>query len=714
MKPLYVLRGADTATDCFVLDCDGKDFIVKVPPHKVEVALRAVPGLTRIRKTARFRVSGLLSNARKLMHLVKNHSYGVTDGATKYWANLANMAESSEIMIPPIKFKLKPKQYIIYKKSMNMDAISIMSAPGAGKSIMAIAICGERFLSGQISRLLILCELNMVKVWGERIKKVADYDHHLIMMDKSSVKKLRRDTLDFPRSQGLNIVICNYESYLNNQEMVQDWNPDATVVDESQRIKDRKTKISHAVHKLSRISKFRMILTGTPNPEGYIDSFSQYKFLDPRIFGTFKEFKDRYLIMGGYEDRKIVGYNHREELARKINSIGFHSEVEQDIKVKDTKIRLRMSSEERKYYKMVEKKKLTGLEDENWELRMPNVLAKHQKLQQVASGFIFLHNRDNPKLKHTVLLGDTKLRALGRILNKATCKAVVFCKFIPEIQLVQGLLTRMDIPFRTLTGSVKKKDRDLYIKHFQTGQKIRVLIVQFRVGGAGLDMYAAQLGIYYSKPFSYSQVEQSRGRLVRTGQKGEVEFKHLIMGGTVDEDIEEAVDLKKDYDQYLREQYGEQDMTDDISQEEFEESLEEVKGEIQEDAKPSRKKTTKPKGDKKVATKKKPESKKKPVAKANPEAKKATKKVTKKADTDMTTLADLCSSLNLDAAKARRLLRAASVAKPVGGWEWKPNSRDLKAVEKILAGSSAPTSKAAPKKSSKKKAAKKKTAKKKK
>ena len=39
------------------------------------------------------------------------------------------------------------------------------------------------------------------------------------------------------------------------------------------------------MHRLGALAKYRLLLTGTPVTNKAIDIFSQYKFLDPRIFG---------------------------------------------------------------------------------------------------------------------------------------------------------------------------------------------------------------------------------------------------------------------------------------------------------------------------------------------------------------------------------------------------------------------------------------------
>src|SRR5215471_581376 len=107
------------------------------------------------------------------------------------------------------------------------------------------------------------------------------------------------------------------------------------VIDESTSIKGsgaRRAKF--IVDRLAPIASYRRILTGLPTPQGPLDLFMQFYFLDWRILGhrTFHTFKWRYAVFdrkevwmrGGPEGpmRKfvnvIVGYKNTEELAEKI------------------------------------------------------------------------------------------------------------------------------------------------------------------------------------------------------------------------------------------------------------------------------------------------------------------------------------------------------------------------------------------------------------
>ena len=100
----------------------------------------------------------------------------------------------------------------------------------------------------------------------------------------------------------LQVIVVNYESCWRLEKEVSKWRPDIIVCDESSKIKNPQTAQSKALHRLGRISKYNMILTGTPTPGSPLDFFSQYKFLSDSILGTsYYLFRNQYAILGGYQ-----------------------------------------------------------------------------------------------------------------------------------------------------------------------------------------------------------------------------------------------------------------------------------------------------------------------------------------------------------------------------------------------------------------------------
>ena len=71
-------------------------------------------------------------------------------------------------------------------------------------------------------------------------------------------------------------------------------------------------------------------------------------------------------------------------------------------------------------------------------------------------------------------------------------------------------------------------------------------------GGVGLNMTAAELVVYYSNSFSFTDREQSEDRAHRIGQTRSVTYIDLVAEGTVDEVVIQALKSKKDVSEFIR------------------------------------------------------------------------------------------------------------------------------------------------------------------
>ena len=69
-----------------------------------------------------------------------------------------------------------------------------------------------------------------------------------------------------------------------------------------------------------------------------------------------------------------------------------------------------------------------------------------------------------------------------------------------------------------------------------------MLAVQIQAGGLGLDLTAARYCVYYS----LGDYLQSIARLHRPGQKGLVDYIHLVAAASIDEIIVDALEAKED------------------------------------------------------------------------------------------------------------------------------------------------------------------------
>lgn len=166
------------------------------------------------------------------------------------------------------------------------------------KTITAIAVAGRSYLNGKINKLLIAAPKSIVPVWIEELEKFADFEYTAATLEGDSSKKIKM-LKRLQNFKGLQIAVVNFESLWRIEKEIIKWKPDMIIVDESSKIKNPQAKQSKTLHRLGKIARYKMILTGTPIQNNPLDFFSQYKFLDENIFGTsFYAFRSKYTIMG--------------------------------------------------------------------------------------------------------------------------------------------------------------------------------------------------------------------------------------------------------------------------------------------------------------------------------------------------------------------------------------------------------------------------------
>lgn len=470
------------------------------------------------------------------------------DESLKELAKTARVAFVSrcEHRKPRVKAKLFAHQQDAYDFALGAfekgKAVALLADMGTGKSMMTIAITGTLEADKGVKKMLVVCPKSIVGVWEDEFRKFADYRYALTVLDGTMEKK--RSSFNYMQGAALQIIVVNYESCWRLETEITKWNPDLIVCDESSKIKTPSASQSKALHRLGRQSKYNIILTGTPITGSPLDIFSQYKFLDDSIFGTsFYLFRNRYAILGGYQNRMIVGYRHLDELVEKVHSIAFRIKIEDAIDLPpfiDETRAITLEPKAQSLYRMLEQDCYAELA--NGEVTARNVLTQLLRLAQCTGGFI----RDDIKGEAQQVSG-AKLDALEDIID--TCldeekKVVVFARFVPEIEAIAAMLKKKKIGYALIYGATT--DRADQVKKFQEAPEVKVFIGQLQTTGMGLTLTAANVAVFYSLDFSYANYEQSRARIHRIGQKQKCLYIHLVGKGTVDEKILNALKHKGD------------------------------------------------------------------------------------------------------------------------------------------------------------------------
>lgn len=442
----------------------------------------------------------------------------------------------------PFEHQRRAFEFVMHKfKSDNGAALLVEM--GCGKSLISVAVAGELFNERRIRNLLIVCPLSICGVWEEEFSKFANFDHNLKILKGSLEKKI--ETLYSLEGRALQVAVVNYESVWRIERQIKNWHPDMIICDESHKIKTHNISASKSLHRLGEKTRYKMILTGTAITNKAIDIFSQYKFLEPKIFGkSFYTFRNHYFDMVGYGNHTpVLKESMKDELKNKIHGIAFVAKKSECLDLPETTDIVRhveLESYAMNTYKHLVRDSFAELQ--NSEITVTNVLTKILRLSQLTGGFL---GDDDGKNVHQI--SKAKLNALEDIIDEVTAsgkKLVVMARFIPEIDAIKKLLTNKGLRFSIITGEIKNRADE--IAKFQNDADVLVFVGQIATAGLGITLTAASTMVFYSLDYSMSNFEQAKARIHRTGQKENCTYIYLIAKNTVDEKVLKA--LKKKYD----------------------------------------------------------------------------------------------------------------------------------------------------------------------
>ncbi len=483
-------------------------------------------------------------------------------GKTRREIDAERLAEDPAPLLPyPVKANLYKHQ--IRGANMALRAFGALDAKtpgggfgelfemGCGKTLTTIAVAGALYNLGKIDRVLVVAPTSVCSVWPHDLNQFATFpwEARVLLGDKKKRLKALNELENWP-FKALRIAVINYESTHRDGifEALATYKPDLIVCDESQRIKNPSAAQSKALHKLGDAAPFRMILSGTPVQNNAVDLYSQYRFLDPAIYGAnFYAFKNRYCIMGGYGQHQIVGYRNMDELVEKEHSVAYRVTKEECLDLpQQTFINryVQFTDAEQAIYEQLRKSSFLELETgEN--VTATTILTMYLRLMQLTGGFLTAAASTRPKQVNTA-----KLDALADIVDDyvvdAGKKLVIFARFRAEIAAIENLLRLRKIQYGSIYGDVPMEERGKIVEDFQANPDTKVFVAQIQTAGLGITLHAASTAVFYSYDYNYANYAQALARIHRIGQRLPVTYIHLVVDGSIDEKILAALENKED------------------------------------------------------------------------------------------------------------------------------------------------------------------------
>ena len=291
----------------------------------------------------------------------------------------------------------------------------------------------------------------------------------------------------------------------------------AVIADEVHKAKNPQSGVGKRLFEVSSHADFFVGLSATPMPNGWIDAANYFK-----IFGYTKnitEFKKRYCQIVDYKGfPEIVGYYHEFELERTWDKIAKPLPKNRALDLPPVTV-VPVPLEAGKTYIKVQKERLFG----DKFLDNPSAL---------------LH-----ALRQSVI--EPKIKWLNDFLDETSDNVVLFYNYREEREQMLSMIKRNHKDRKVFRIDGEKHEAPQ--KHEWDSLTRTITLAQYQSGSTGIELTYASTTVYISPTYSYSNYEQSIGRINRNGQTKKMTLYLLCAPTTVEKDIWAALRDKSDF-----------------------------------------------------------------------------------------------------------------------------------------------------------------------
>lgn len=537
-------------------------FAIKVPPWEVN-RCRMIPNRRWSKPLGAWLAPALRRNVEYLKAQFKNATW--TPEALQAVIDIERRMTIARRPFPasyPFKYSPYRHQSRAYDHFFGLHCFAFFAGMGTGKTKVSIDLANAWADFNEIDQVCIACPPSVTLTWQQDLAKhsARPYDLHILSPQKfeRSVKWHKEPHAAMP---WLVVPVSALSASQRSIALVGAFISSGRTLfltDESITIKNsdsNRTKEAIGLARLKGAVK-RGILNGTPVSKGLEDLYSQFQFLDPDIIGIgdYYSFRNRYCVMGGYEQKEIIGYTNVDELFELIRPYTLEVSKEEalpDLPPKVYQVRTYTPSDEQKaLLKDVDLLRKAWVNGE--EVSVSNILAVSVKSQQILSGFVF---GDDHKILNITDMPPKYVEMMAALEQIGKDKAIIWTRFIPETQRVLALLrkTHGDEAVEYLHPGTSEEDRakrERAVTNFRGAAQF--LVGNAVVGGMGLDLWCANYEIFMTSPVAYVDRSQAEDRPHRIGQTKTVFVIDIVGVDTVEEDILTANKNHLDLVEYVK------------------------------------------------------------------------------------------------------------------------------------------------------------------
>lgn len=442
------------------------------------------------------------------------------------------------LLIEPYEYQREGIAYALEKKRCILG-----DEQGLGKTVEAIGV----LTATRAFPALVICPASLKINWQRELKRFGGINSVILSNDNVNTWERWYELKLKDGRRAAEVFIVNYESLrkffvkkvsregrFTLKSVIFDERKDlfrTVIIDESHKCKTSSTQQSKFVQGICIGKEYILELTGTPVVNNNVDLVQQLTIMNRlNDFGGYTKFMARYCA-GEHKS------SHLKELNYLLRKNCFVRRLKKDVLTQlpeKTRSYLVTDIDNMKEYKEAERdiiKYLVKYQD-----------ADDEKIQRTIRGAIMVKMGI---LKQISARGKVK-GAIDIIHNTIDGedgqKLIVFC-YLKEV------VHALKAEFRgavTVTGDETTQQKQDAVDRFQTDERCKLIILNYKSGGVGLTLTAASNVLFVEFPYTYADCCQAEDRSHRNGQKNAVNCVYLLGENTIDEYFYNLIQTKKD------------------------------------------------------------------------------------------------------------------------------------------------------------------------
>ena len=476
------------------------------------------------------------------MHsLLEGVGAGAAEDAGLAEAMRALDADADETVTMPDGLALRGYQQRGFHWLMTLDRLRmggvLADDMGLGKTVQVIAVLKATRTKGEPS--LIVAPTSLVYNWLSELNRFAP---ELSVMVISGGAQQRTAQLDHvARAKDIDVLITSYPLIRRDIEAMREMRFRFAILDEAQHIKNAGSVGARAVKQLQAHTRFA--LTGTPMENGTGELWSIFDFVLPGYLMSYHAFLHTYQDNGNLDDLRM---RIRPFLLRRLKK-----DVLTELPDKlETRLTAQLTPEQEQVYQA----SLTRLRDRVYRVMDEKglsrgrieVLSAITELRQICC---------HPALVMSDYAGSSgKVELLLDVLPGAIAgghRILLFSQFTSMLRILRRRLEEAGYTCLYLDGSTPSEARLDLTSRFNAGEG-QVFLISLKAGGTGLNLTGADMVIHYDPWWNPAAEDQATDRAHRIGQTRKVEVIRLVTHGTIEEQVVELGQRKKElFDQLI-------------------------------------------------------------------------------------------------------------------------------------------------------------------